>query len=1663
VLAASTAAPWTAPSRRRGIHPRDYYLGVFNASCVRPSRSVDAEHLLRDINAVCFSGYGVRVAVLDTGLCRHVSAWSSNEVTCTSLVPGVACDDAGCGHGTRSVSVLAGHLCPPAQRGECYQHAERTTSFSRRHYIGMAPRAHVHAYRVFDRGGNTHTRYVAGALDLLLRDAEAYHSAQRFSSTAEKRGMPPATPPPVDIVSLSYGGEDYYGNAVVQSRLHRLMHDYGVLIVAAAGNDQYRFGSVRSPADMPGVLAVGAMKLTLQNVTQGRAAEHPPSEGVWWNGVYERAVAGFSGRGPTTWELPLGAGRIKPDVIALGQHVWAAEGVSSKPSRGLRLRAASGTSVAAPIAAGVAALLFEGVWWERQRRTGEGMVRHSSAYWANRLHASLRVRQLLLSTAEPLAPIGRRVQQDNTEKKPATGVWGGDGDADAAATDNTELAGLPLTRLYSRYLQLTRWSILSQGVGELQPRRALATLLSAAALPSRRPPRVCDAFSIPPSLHVGGAPVQRGGECDDVVAGGRPPHLPTLWKAPTSEVYWWPYSDVMMYAGAVPVLFNFSVHLCPFSTEDNAENNRGPQLPPSPQSSSSSLFPLIQAPGQNSGISSRKRTYDVRLVLTEVVGHLTRRKDPQGSGKAARHVVVLLSNNSSNSTDAVKAPRSSLQRLLQRHLLRAALKLRETAAPPVPPLLPEQQQGQHDAPPLRRPPPSLPLTDFTLSTAFYVPPTAHTRLRYCTNTSSRVSSAACDHHISDIYDDDKGRRKRRTSGRDGSAHSRPPSVTEPATACVPLFHAFAVVEVTAEIRVHACGNTHRLPPSSSPVLLAIPVFLRIHAPPPRALRVLVDTSLDWFNPTAASADFFIPGNDPHEAAAQSPSDREGGGVAHRSYAEVGGDHPHTNLALLYVYLRHSLGLAVTFFPLLHTATAANAFAAPTDVAAAATTALSAAGTVIFVDPERPLTRSMQALLTAAVQPASDRDGLGVVVTTDWHSAEVAAALRWARDVSSHSTRTKHESRGRDEAGSTLERAPNQHSGTHPAKSAERKLLRAWRVTGRDNGSRDDVHAPSHSTRGLRGSCHVLSWNRWFAQLTVAAAAPGGRGKGVHNPLRGSTQGEPRPPRPPFLLSEEVVMDGVVVVAATTTAAGHTTAIRNGSVGLERQPERALRSIGQLNAAGILQWASPYEEPQHDAASCTRHDVTRRRKGMATFCNVMPAWADAQHRLHKRVVARSAASLSKAEEEDVVYVDTWETLAASPAHTCIPRPLGHIGRVAVSLPAAGSAATSCDASADAAGPPSRGIFGFLELPPTPPELQGQRGGALTWKPGRVAVFTDSNCFSTEDPRLQHALLTLDHLTQAGDTASHELLNTAAGQLFVRKESAQSSTCVEVMKELLHWTHTGNGKRWWADLQLHCESRAWPSWLHQHSKSNSNSADDCAAPADATDDVHDGEDDEDLLHLAPERASVGVGVTQLWIATILSDSFDDSNASSGAAAPAAPCPVFPVCAARPSHPSALMESTAVDAMSRELAERFAEQQAKAEQEALRSLSVVYHGDWASHGGGRGHASHDQHRNHNDDSPAHIHERDEGDESSRHLSTHVDPVMAAPSRRGHVEGSQAGLFAIFGWLGHPVVVGQSVLIVALAVGYGVYTRVPRTDAKRARAVRPVTCGIHVTTLKE
>ncbi|CAI5734142.1 unnamed protein product [Hyaloperonospora brassicae] len=99
----------------------------------------------------------------------------------------------------------------------------------------------------------------------------------------------------------------------------------GIIPVSAVGSSGPHYGMLSNPADQVEVMGVGGIT---------RSGE----------------VADFSPRSMTTWELPFGSGRVKPDIVTFAEGVLGAD-VSG------RCKTLSGTSASAPIVSAAISVL----------------------------------------------------------------------------------------------------------------------------------------------------------------------------------------------------------------------------------------------------------------------------------------------------------------------------------------------------------------------------------------------------------------------------------------------------------------------------------------------------------------------------------------------------------------------------------------------------------------------------------------------------------------------------------------------------------------------------------------------------------------------------------------------------------------------------------------------------------------------------------------------------------------------------------------------------------------------------------------------------------------------------------------------------------------------------------------------------------------------------------------------------------------------------------------------------------------------------------------------------------------------------------------------------------------------------------------------------------
>ncbi len=190
------------------------------------------------------------------------------------------------GHGTHVAGIAAGNAS--------------TATPSGRLVSGVAPRAYLGNYKVFNSNGNANASAIVAAVEAAVAD-----------------GM--------DVINFSGGEPEIQPGRDIVARALDAAAAAGVVPVVAAGNEytDVGAGSVSSPASSASAIAVAAVEA--ESATR-------------------LSHAAFSSVGPTTISL-----RLKPDVAAPGVGI-----LSSVPDGWSAL---SGTSMASPHVAGAAALL----------------------------------------------------------------------------------------------------------------------------------------------------------------------------------------------------------------------------------------------------------------------------------------------------------------------------------------------------------------------------------------------------------------------------------------------------------------------------------------------------------------------------------------------------------------------------------------------------------------------------------------------------------------------------------------------------------------------------------------------------------------------------------------------------------------------------------------------------------------------------------------------------------------------------------------------------------------------------------------------------------------------------------------------------------------------------------------------------------------------------------------------------------------------------------------------------------------------------------------------------------------------------------------------------------------------------------------------------------
>ncbi len=249
--------------------------------------------------AEAYTGRNVTVAVLDTGAILHPD-FADRIVAFRDFVHHRKgpYDDAG--HGTHVAGCLAGNGLVSGGK-----------------YRGVAPDRKLVIGEVLDREGGGDTYMMLEALQWILEEKD-------------RMG--------IRIVNISVGFEEQVNLVKIEKLLHALEEVWkaGILVVVAAGNKGPRPSSI-SPLGMGSyVLTVGC------------------HDGAYHGGGVT-LCAQYSGRGPSTMVMK------KPDIVAPGTNIMASCAGCRKRGAGYEYAyvAKSGTSFAAPLVSGAAALLWE--------------------------------------------------------------------------------------------------------------------------------------------------------------------------------------------------------------------------------------------------------------------------------------------------------------------------------------------------------------------------------------------------------------------------------------------------------------------------------------------------------------------------------------------------------------------------------------------------------------------------------------------------------------------------------------------------------------------------------------------------------------------------------------------------------------------------------------------------------------------------------------------------------------------------------------------------------------------------------------------------------------------------------------------------------------------------------------------------------------------------------------------------------------------------------------------------------------------------------------------------------------------------------------------------------------------------------------------------------
>lgn len=304
----SSGAAQSQAADARGV---TNYLHKFSSGALRAHYM---EHTgVETLHRMGLTGESVTIAVIDSGIWDSMRFNSVGhrlvteiDTTGNSVVEGKKLGD-GSGHGTHVASIIACNGFDLDFRRE-----------------GVAPGANIVSVKAFDADGRGTYTTVIRAIDWVVENRDRHD---------------------IRILNLSFSAapSSFYWDDPLNEAVQAAW-DSGIVVVASAGNQSSGNYTIGVPGNLPAIVTVGAS-------TDSFTPENPSDD----------RVTSFSSTGPTA------AGFVKPDVIAPGGHVIGRMDTESKIAlsqqdsvldRSVRF-AMSGTSQAAAIVSGIAALMLE--------------------------------------------------------------------------------------------------------------------------------------------------------------------------------------------------------------------------------------------------------------------------------------------------------------------------------------------------------------------------------------------------------------------------------------------------------------------------------------------------------------------------------------------------------------------------------------------------------------------------------------------------------------------------------------------------------------------------------------------------------------------------------------------------------------------------------------------------------------------------------------------------------------------------------------------------------------------------------------------------------------------------------------------------------------------------------------------------------------------------------------------------------------------------------------------------------------------------------------------------------------------------------------------------------------------------------------------------------